>query len=283
MMRYRKLGILIAAMAFLGWSFGCGGGVEKRSKMQEDAIIGGALGTVIGAGAGHASALGGGPGALVGLSLGATTGALTSGWYYDDPDEMAVDAEELRRLQADLESRERDVSELEAQRLALMEAHREMQEELDELQRGVGEGAESAVHPAGAYKVTILADVMFDSGSADLTSEGRRVLARAARQIKEQFPDAEIEVRGHSDSVPITHSDWKSNWELSSARALDVLHYLTDEHGFSQERIRAVGFADTDPVASNATAEGRRKNRRAEIVIIPAGSQAAEEREFEVN
>ncbi len=272
-MRYRKFGMIVAILTVIGLSIGCTG-VEKSSKMQEGAVVGGTLGTLIGAGAGTASSLGAGPGALVGLSLGAATGALTTGWYYDDPDTRKLDETDLRRMQADLEARDREVSELMAQRQAL-------QAEMEELRSGLGDDTQLAAHPKGAYKVTILADVMFDSGRATLTSEGKTVLARAARQIKEQFPDAYIEVRGHTDSVPITHSDWRSNWELSHARALDVLHYLIDDHGFNQRRIRAVAFADTEPVAGNDTAEGRRRNRRAEIVIIPADSQAA--RELEIN
>ena len=276
-MMYRKFGFAMAAVAVLGMSLGCSG-VEKRSRVNEGTAIGGGLGTVIGAGAGHATAFGAGPGALVGLGLGAATGALTTGWYYDDPDTRHYDPAELERLQAALESRGRDVAQLEAQKTALMEANRQMQEDLERLQRGAG-GADVqlSVHPSGAYKVTMLADVMFDSGSANLTAEGKSILARAARQIRDQFPNAFIEVRGHSDSVPITHSNWDSNWHLSAARAVGVLHYLVNEQNFSQERIRAVGFADTVPVASNETPSGRSKNRRAEIVIMPSGSPAARE------
>ncbi|MFC1594414.1 flagellar motor protein MotB, partial [Candidatus Omnitrophota bacterium] len=78
-----------------------------------------------------------------------------------------------------------------------------------------------------------------------------------------------IAVEGHTDNVPIRYSGWLSNWELSSARALSVLHFLIDEGGINPERLSANGYGEFHPVVSNDTPEGQQQNRRVEIVILP--------------
>ena len=81
--------------------------------------------------------------------------------------------------------------------------------------------------------------------------------------------DLNVGIEGHTDNVPIKYSGWKSNWELSSARAMSVLHYLIDDHGINPPRLSATGYGEYHPVETNDTAEGRQKNRRVEIVILP--------------
>jgi len=76
-------------------------------------------------------------------------------------------------------------------------------------------------------------------------------------------------IEGHTDKVPIKRSGWKSNWELSTARALSVLHYLEKDEGISPERLSAIGYGEYRPVASNDSRDGRKQNRRVEIVILP--------------
>jgi chemotaxis protein MotB len=107
-------------------------------------------------------------------------------------------------------------------------------------------------------------NLLFDSGQAILTAQGREVLSRL-RDVLETF-DGDISVEGHTDSIPIATSRFPSNWELSSGRAIAVLRYLT-ELGLSAERLRAVGYAETRPLESNATIEGRAANRRVELLL----------------
>ncbi len=279
----KKFCVVVVSLAILGMSIGCYG-VGKQAQVNEQAIIGGGVGSAIGAGAGSLSSLGSGPGALVGLSVGMATGALTASYYYDDPEGRPMDDEELQQLQQAIQERDRRVEELEieaqereAKKRALMESQQDIQSELERLKKGMGDNVRLSADESGAFKVTMLADVMFDSGSADLAPDGIAALDQAASQIRDQFPDAFIEVRGHTDNEPITVSGWSSNWELSTARAVSVLHYLVNDRNFDEDRIRAVGFADTEPVADNDTKDGRRKNRRAEIVIMPKNSPAAKE------
>ena len=75
-------------------------------------------------------------------------------------------------------------------------------------------------------------------------------------------------IEGHTDNQPIKRSGWKSNWELSTARALSVLHYLS-EKSVAEPRLAATGYGEYKPVATNDAREGRQKNRRVEIVILP--------------
>jgi len=78
-----------------------------------------------------------------------------------------------------------------------------------------------------------------------------------------------VGIEGHTDNVPITYSGWKSNWELSTARATSVLHYLIDDGRLRPESLSAIGYGEYRPVTSNETEEGRQLNRRVEVVILP--------------
>ncbi len=117
--------------------------------------------------------------------------------------------------------------------------------------------------------ITFVADVLFDSGKAKLRPELYHTLDKVAQILIENVPQHEIGIEGHTDNEPIKYSGWKSNWELSTARALSVLHYLIDKKGISPHRISAIGYGEYRPVASNDTKEGRKLNRRVEIVILP--------------
>jgi flagellar motor protein MotB len=117
--------------------------------------------------------------------------------------------------------------------------------------------------------ITFVAEVLFDSGKADLKPEGMDMMKKVASVIRQEVSDNEIGVEGHTDNVPIKHSSWKSNWELSTARATSVVHYLINECGLIPDKLSATGYGEYRPVASNSTKEGRQANRRVEIVIKP--------------
>lgn len=106
--------------------------------------------------------------------------------------------------------------------------------------------------------------LLFDSGQATLTDTGREVIKGVVPLLQDST--GQISVEGHSDSVPISTLRFPSNWELSGSRASAVLRYLNGQ-GVSAERLRAIGYADTRPLASNEDAQGRAANRRVELVI----------------
>ena len=118
--------------------------------------------------------------------------------------------------------------------------------------------------------ITVVGDLLFDSGKAKIRHEAYPLLDKVATVLKDNMADFNVGIEGYTDNVPIKHSNWKSNWELSSARSLSVLHYLVNEKGVTPERLSAIGFGEYHPVASNDTREGRKLNRRVEIVILPS-------------
>ncbi|NOY44483.1 MAG: OmpA family protein [Deltaproteobacteria bacterium] len=189
-------------------------------------------------------------------------------------------------LQARLEECRTDKADLKA-RLDLVEAERrraeqEKREKLDEVARtyeGLLKGMEKEVEAGrvvieqlkGKLSVKVLDEILFDSGSARIKPEGREVLRRLGEMLKAQA-DKAIVIEGHTDNVPIAGAlaeRFPSNWELSTARATSVVRFLQDEVGVEPERLSAVGFGPYRPVASNDTPEGRARNRRIEIKLVP--------------
>jgi chemotaxis protein MotB len=110
-------------------------------------------------------------------------------------------------------------------------------------------------------------DIVFDSGRADIKPAGAKDLDAVADILK-SMPDRHFQIAGHTDNVPIATAKYQSNWALSTARAVEVIHYLTN-HGVKPDQLSASGYADVDPVATNATPEGRSQNRRLEITLQP--------------
>jgi chemotaxis protein MotB len=129
--------------------------------------------------------------------------------------------------------------------------------------------------------ITFLADVLFDSGKAVIKPEVYSILDKVARVLKEDVPQLNVGIEGHTDNQPIRYSGWKSNWELSTARALSVLHYLVEKEGILPERVAAIGYGEYRSVATNDTAEGRHLNRRVEVVILPRTTKIKEAKKKE--
>lgn len=121
----------------------------------------------------------------------------------------------------------------------------------------------------GQSGVTLRIDdsLLFDSGQAALTAQGQGVIDHLGALLTDF--DGEISVEGHTDDVPISTARFPSNWELSSARAIAVVRFL-ERQGLEASRLRAVGYADTRPMASNASIDGRRANRRVELLLRQA-------------
>jgi len=113
----------------------------------------------------------------------------------------------------------------------------------------------------------------YESGSSTLRASGRDAIDRLAAILKSHTEALRIE--GHTDNVPIHNIHFASNWELSTARASDLIKDLIDRYHFEPQRLSAAGYAEYHPVASNDTAEGRARNRRLDIVILnpPAPEQ----------
>jgi len=115
-------------------------------------------------------------------------------------------------------------------------------------------------------EINFVDKVLFVSGSAEITSQGREILSKVG-QILRRVPDKKIYIVGHTDDVPINSFIYPSNWELSTSRSASVCRFLIDNFALDPTRFTAMGRAYYQPVASNATAEGRQENRRVEIII----------------
>jgi chemotaxis protein MotB len=135
-----------------------------------------------------------------------------------------------------------------------------------------GLGAEVQVtYNERGIMITIFPDqILFDSGSAVLKPGFKKILQILAPQLK-RLPNS-IEVDGHTDNVPISTAAFPSNWELSAARAGSVVRYF-ETLGLPSERLAAAGYADTRPVESNDTRQGRARNRRVEIIVLRQGKE----------
>jgi chemotaxis protein MotB len=121
--------------------------------------------------------------------------------------------------------------------------------------------------------ISLAADAFFRPAQAELEMEtARNMLLKVSDLLTSQdLAGKKIRIEGHSDSTPTDPAGpWKSNWELSSARALNVLHRLV-EYGVNEKQFQVAGFADTVPLASEDTPEGRTYNRRIDLVILTEG------------
>jgi chemotaxis protein MotB len=141
------------------------------------------------------------------------------------------------------------------------------------LQKELKAGQIEVTQLRDGLRVNVSQDILFDSGSASLDQSGTEVLGRVATQFKKS--SHQILVIGHTDNKPIRRTlakQYPSNWELAGARAASVVR-LFAHSGLSSKRMLAVSVADSQPVASNKTEEGRAKNRRIEIRLRPVAPE----------
>lgn len=119
----------------------------------------------------------------------------------------------------------------------------------------------------GKMVVSLGSDVLFASGSAKLSAAGVAAIKEVSAQLA-AIPNKRFQVEGHTDNVPIATAVFPSNWELASARALNVTRAMIDS-GMPSNRVSAASFGDTQPVQPNETPEGKAANRRIAIVVVP--------------
>jgi len=126
----------------------------------------------------------------------------------------------------------------------------------------------------GAVSVSLPGAILFDSGQTILRSQSKAVLKKIASVIIVGAPNELVRIEGHTDNDPISRQKekYKSNWELSTARAAAVLHFFVEDCGIPPTRVYIAGFGQYQPIANNTASAGKAKNRRVEFVIIPKGS-----------
>ncbi len=191
--------------------------------------------------------------------------------------------EEISRLQSQISDLRQQNSEILAKQRRLVEENQRLLQEnkglaeasarkasaTEKLQKELGKDTHVSFRH-GMISIGIQSTVTFAPGSTTLTPSGKRVLKRVAQVLRKRFPGRWIYVAGHTDNTPIrkTKKLYRSNRHLSAERADKVASYLV-QCGVPAGELVVVGYGENDPIASNKTAEGRKKNRRVEVMVGP--------------
>lgn len=188
------------------------------------------------------------------------------------------DQEKIISLEAQMAQLSSQLGTVESQSKELNQL-REQQTQLEQaLREEIEEGKAKLEMVEGKLKVTCLNKVLFDTGKDEIRPDGKVILDKVAPILKGAQEGQVVSVEGHTDTQPIgleLQKTFKTNWELSSARALAVLHYFEDAHGLHPGGLQAVGHGEHAPVADNASPEGMQENRRVEIILSPRPASSA--------
>ncbi len=151
-----------------------------------------------------------------------------------------------------------------ARELARLEAHgQEFQEELE--RSGLADKVSLEMDDRGLI-FRFKDSALFDLGSADIRSDARPVLLKVAKLIR--TVDYQVRIEGHTDDWPISTERFPSNWELSTGRAASVVRFFIENAGFGPDKLEAAGYGEYRPIETNATPEGRQRNRRVDVVLL---------------
>ncbi len=150
-----------------------------------------------------------------------------------------------------------------AEQLARARRREKLAQYYQMLKAGLGDKAKLTQK---GIRITLEDELLFPAASASLTPAGRKLLDKICTMLKQT--NLYIRVEGHTDNLPIATRQFPSNWELSTARAVNVVKYLMRK-GIDPKRLSAAGYGDVKPVASNSTRAGRARNRRVELVLSP--------------
>ena len=185
--------------------------------------------------------------------------------------DMAAVTKDKSRLQSSVEDMTRALAELEKRRAEAESRISEFKNLISRFRSLIDAGKLKVKIVEGRMVVVLATDILFGSGSASLSKEGKTAIGEVA-QVLASIPKRSFQVEGHTDNVPIASTQYPSNWELAAARAITVLKAMV-EAGLPGEHVSAASFADTRPLTPNDSKETRAQNRRIEIIIVPDLSQ----------
>jgi chemotaxis protein MotB len=147
-----------------------------------------------------------------------------------------------------------------------------LRRELEEaLSKEIGRGEISIRDSSQGLVISLQEIGFFESGSADMKAKSQSAMSNIAALLSQR--QYSIRIEGHTDNIPIHNLQFHSNWELSTARAIEMVQQLITRYQFAPEMLSAAGYAQYHPVASNETEAGRAKNRRVDIIIVGARSR----------
>lgn len=186
----------------------------------------------------------------------------------DQKNTISIYENKTGSLEKDLKSSKAELAELRKARAAAEKAAQQYRQLTERLASMVQSGKLSVTIRRGRMVLLLSNNILFDTGKTQLKPDGQAAIAEVAAVLKE-IPNRQYLVTGHTDNVPVgKNSQFKSNWELSTARAVEVVQVLQTS-GVAPAQLAAAGYGEFDPVASNDTDEGKLLNRRIEIVLMP--------------
>lgn len=186
---------------------------------------------------------------------------------------------DMNKLGVDMKQSQSEMSNQLASAQQQLELLRKRQEEAEKeaatfrsmaekLKSMIDAGKLQVVNRKGRMTLKLPDEILFPAGSKRLKKEGREALVSVIEVLK-GVPDREFLIAGHTDNVPVGKaSGFRSNWDLSTARAVEVVNLMV-ENGMTPQNVAAAGFGEFDPIGDNTTPEGRQQNRRLEIILMP--------------
>jgi len=187
----------------------------------------------------------------------------------EQKDKSAQLSQEIDDLKSDLANKESTIN----KQTSIIRRLHDTKERIEHSLREQIEAQEVKIEEIeGKLKVTLVDKILFDTGRVEIGQRGKEVLLELADSLREN-KGQKIIVEGHTDDVPIglaLMEKYPTNWELSAARAVGVVRFLQEKGWVEPERLSAAAYSHYQPVASNDTAEGRRQNRRIEIILAPS-------------
>ena len=183
--------------------------------------------------------------------------------------EIQQQAVNLSKAKAKIEAEKRKLEEERRKREA------EYQDLVGSLEQEIKNREIQITELQGMLTVNLMDKILFDSGRSVIKPAGKRILDKIATTFLNRYPDREIRVEGHTDNLPFKGSV-QNNWDLSTERAISAVRYLQEHANVAPSRLAAVGYAFHRPIDTSETREGRARNRRIEIVVMPPKKAIAE-------
>jgi len=182
----------------------------------------------------------------------------------DQLDSIGADRDALAKK---LGATKMEIDELRKARAMAEQRTKTFRQLLDRLKSMISSGKLQVEIRKGRMIVKMSDKILFDPGKTKLKADGQVALKQLAAVLKD-IGERDYLIAGHTDNIPIKTRQFKSNWELSAARAVEVVKFMQRE-GVDPKHLSAAGFSEFDPVGDNAAEEGRRSNRRIEIILMP--------------
>jgi chemotaxis protein MotB len=183
-------------------------------------------------------------------------------------EQLAQRGKELRATQEELRVKAKRMDDLDARLQAQTDAMSALRKKVSDALVGVRAEDLAISERNGKIYVSLSEKLLFASGSAKVDPKGKDALGKLATVLRSNA-DINVVVEGHTDSIRVKSSRYADNWDLSTARAVSIVRLLTDTYSVPPTRVEASGRGQHQPIADNNNADGRARNRRTEIILVP--------------